>query len=371
MTPQSLVSLCGVYGSSAEQYCALLHSRKTEISELLHCYINALQALPGPRDLPERQRTEVIVRCITDAFLRWIDTALMKTNQLKFETILVATDLQGGSTSALRYAQAIASQHGSALVILHLIDPINYAFPSGDQRFLEAHAEARNELKRIEEDIRLCGMIIDSVVESGVICDCILQAVEDHQADLLILGTKANTGTGRTALGAVARRLLARCSCSILTVPPEAEYLLSTAGCWRRILAATDFSPASLVALQCAHKIARGQLLVLHANAVEGEPTCPKHLERLRLLAPFNESHTVPVEHVAVSEDIGRLIYQQSLRFRPDLIVLGSPSSELSSDELGSSTVLEVISQATCPVLCVPAAGTSPAETPLKQEVLA
>ena len=307
-----------------------------------------------------------VVRRITDTFPRWIDTAAMKSNQLQFGTVLVATDLTGGSTSALRYAQAIAGQHESSLVILHVIDPIHYACPGRDQRFMEAHAEARNELKRIEKDIRLRGITVHSAVESGMICNCILQSVEDHEADLLILGTKANTGAGRTALGTIARRLIARCPCPILTVPPDADYLLSTAGWWRKVLVATDFSPSSLAALEYAHKIARGQLLVLHASTAEGKQKCSQCLERLRFLAPFNESHTVPVEHVAVSEDIGRLIYQQSLRFNPDLIVLGSPCSELSPEEISSSTVLEAISQATCPVLCVPATKTAAGSQPMQ-----
>jgi nucleotide-binding universal stress UspA family protein len=173
----------------------------------------------------------------------------------------------------------------------------------------------------------------------------------------------------RVALGTIARRLLARCSCPILTVPPEAESILSTAGCWRRVLVAIDFSAASLAALQCAHAIVRGQLLVLHASNAENEQERATCLEKLRFLAPLNESHTVPVEHIAATGDISTLISQQTLNFGPDLIVLGAPSSELSSEELNSSTVLEVISEAVCPVLCVPATETASSSRPLKDAV--
>jgi nucleotide-binding universal stress UspA family protein len=293
----------------------------------------------------------------------------MKTNPLKFRTILLATDLQGNNSPALRYGQAIAHQHGSTLVILYVIDPVGYAFPSGSPQFLEANLEAYKELKRVEEDLRIAGITVHSVVESGVICDRILQAVKDHDADLLILSTKARTSAGRVALGTIARRLLARCSCPILTVPPEAESILSTAGCWRRVLVAIDFSAASLAALQCAHAIVRGQLLVLHASNAENEQERATCLEKLRFLAPLNESHTVPVEHIAATGDISTLISQQTLNFGPDLIVLGAPSSELSSEELNSSTVLEVISEAVCPVLCVPATETASSSRPLKDAV--
>lgn len=309
------------------------------------------------------------MREITDAAPEQIETGVMKANRFEFGTILVATDLEGNCSSALRYGQAIAARHRSSLVILYVIDPVGYAFSPSDPQFPESDLEARWELKKIEEDIRSHGIAVHSVVESGVICERILQSIKDHHADLLILGTKAKTKAGRTALGTVARRLLARCSCPILTVPPESESLLSTAGNWRRVLVATDFSPASLTALQCAQNIARGQLFVIHANSAGDQKECQICLEKLRFLAPLNESHTVPVEHVAVTGQIGELISQHARRFRADLIVLGSPSLELSPEEFGSSTVLEIISQATCPVLCVPSMESATSIPPFEQEV--
>ena len=294
----------------------------------------------------------------------------MNTNRLKFRTIVVATDLEEGSSAALRYGQAIAAQHGSTLVILYVIDPVGYAFPRSDPKFLETDLEARKELKRMEEEIRIEGITVHSVVESGVICDRILQSLEDHHADLLILGTKAKTYAGRTALGAIARRLLARSSHPILTVPPDSDRLLSTAGRWARVLVATDFSAASLRALECAQDFVRGELLVLHASGAEAEHGSAKCLERLRFLAPFDESHSVPVEHVVAGNgDTGELISAYGERFSADLIVLGSPASELSSEELSSSTILEVISQAPCPVLCIPAIETASCLSHLKEEV--
>jgi len=291
------------------------------------------------------------------------------TNSLKFGTILVATDLQGNNSAALRYAQAIASQHGSTVVILYVIDPVGYAFPNGSREFVKTNTEASDELKRIEDEIGRSGIAVRSVVESGAVCDRILHAIKEHNADLLILGTKAKTNAGRVALGIVARRLLARSSCPILTVPRGAESLLSTAECWRRVLVATDFSASSLSAVQCAHRIVRGELLVVHASGPNHEKECPSYLERLRFLAPLNESHTVPVEHIAASGDIGKLVSQLVLTFKPDLIVLGAPESDLTPDELGASTVMEIVSGAFCPVLCVPAQLAS-SETTFMPEVI-
>ena len=291
------------------------------------------------------------------------------TNKLKFGTIVVATDLSGASSTAVRYAQAIAPLYESTLVIVHAIDPVGYAFPDGAPEFAAADQAAREELRKIERETRQQGIAVHSVIETGVIYERILHAALDHHADLLMLGTRAKSAIGRAALGAVARQLLARATCPVLTVPPDAEMHMPWAGRWRYVLVATDFSDASLLALGCAHRIAHAQLVTLHVPASGDESERENTLERLRFLAPFNESHTVPVEHVIAQGDAAALIAENARKFGADLVVLGSPENELAEEDFQSSTVLQVISRVTCPVLCVPSARRAEHGVEVVQEV--
>ena len=160
---------------------------------------------------------------------------------LQFKTIAVATDLSDTSSSTLRYAQAMARTYQSTLVLVHVIDPVAYAFPDGAPSLLAANAAAAAELKRIEEETSALGIPVHSVIESGIAYERILHAMSNHHADLLVLGTRAKTDAGRAALGTVARQLLAKSRCPILTVSPDAVKSLPWGGCWRRVLAATDF----------------------------------------------------------------------------------------------------------------------------------
>jgi nucleotide-binding universal stress UspA family protein len=278
----------------------------------------------------------------------------MNPSSLKFKTIALATDLSYTASSALRYAQTMARMNESALVLVHVIDPLAYAFPNGAPSLLTANLSAVAELKKVEEETTALGIPVHSVLESGIVCERILQAVKDHHADLLILGTRAKTEAGRVALGTVARQLLAESRCPILTVSPEAVNSLPWAGCWRRVLAATDFSPASIQAVQCAHQVALRQLILLHVSECQKGHECSNCRERLRLLAPFNESHTVPVEHIVVPGEAGELIPEYAQKFGVDLVVLGSPENELTEEDFRTSTVLQVISKVKCPVLCLP-----------------
>jgi nucleotide-binding universal stress UspA family protein len=277
------------------------------------------------------------------------------SRQFPFETIVVAMDFSSKTSATLRYAQAIAQLHGAKLLLVHVIDPMAYAFPTGVPESLAADAAAREELARIEEDMRRQGIGVRSVVETGDICERILQCVRDYKGKLLVLGTRGKTEAGRVALGTIARQLLAKATCPILTVTPDAEALLPWAGQWRTVLLATDFSLASLCALFSAHRIAHEQLVVLHSSASKSKKEREVLLERLRFLAPFNESHTVPVEHFIDSGEPGEVIAKYARESHADLVVLGSPSRVLSEKDLPSSTVLQVISNVSCPVLCIPA----------------
>jgi nucleotide-binding universal stress UspA family protein len=280
----------------------------------------------------------------------------MSKQLLEFKTIVVATDLTYSGSCAIRYARRIAKLHGSKLVMVYAIDPAGYAFPDGLPEFAVNDQGAREVLKTIEEEIRQQGIEAHSVVETGIICERILQAVLDNHADLLVLGTRATAKVGRAALGTIARRLLATAPCPILTVPPVAEAILESADHWRNVVVATDFSDASLAALDHAQSVLSDRLVVIHATGDSGHRNYVQHLERLRFLAPFNESHTVPVEHLVIPGEASAVIAEHANRIRADLVILGSPPHELEEEDFHTSTVLQMISNVSCPVLCVPLA---------------
>ena len=267
---------------------------------------------------------------------------------MTFQTIVLATDLSEASSTAVRYTQAMARIYHSTVVLVHVIDAPTSASPDG----VPLTTAALAQLKRIEDDTRAMGIPVQVVLESGATCERILQAVSQYHADLLVLGARSKTEGNRAALGATARRLLARSHCPIMTIPPDVAPSLPWAGCWLRVLAATDFSPASIRARQCAHQVALRQLILLHV--AEDKHECSYCQERMRFLAPFNESHTVPVEHVVAKGVAGDLIADFAQRYGATLIVLGSPEEELGEDDFLKSTVLQVISKVSCPVLCLP-----------------
>jgi nucleotide-binding universal stress UspA family protein len=120
------------------------------------------------------------------------------------------------------------------------------------------------------------------------------------------------------------------------------------------VIAATDFSDAGIAALDVAQRVAGRGLVVLHSTQCGKEQQCSHCMTRLRLLAPFNESHTLPVEHLVASGVVTTAIASVARRVHPDLLVLGAPPVAIDNGHLHGSTVYRVITESHCPVLLVP-----------------
>jgi nucleotide-binding universal stress UspA family protein len=210
------------------------------------------------------------------------------------------------------------------------------------------------ELTAMEHDPRRHGANHDSLVQREQICAEILGEARRHSASLLVLSTAGRTAAGSMALATIARLLLADSPCSILTIPAPAESSSLPRWMWQNVIAATDFSAAGIAALDVAQRIAGRGLVVLHSTPCGKEQECSHCMTRLRMLAPFNESHTLPVEHLVASGAVTTAIASAARRVHPDLLVLGAPPVAIDSGHLDDSTIYRAITESHCPVLLVP-----------------
>lgn len=267
-----------------------------------------------------------------------------------FNKIVYVGDLSGEASYGLRYAQQLAHERNAELVVVHSLDPVVYALPGA---LLDGAAQA--ELTAMEHDPRRHGANHDSLVQREQVCAEILGEARRHSASLLILGTAGQTAAGSMALATISRLLLADTPCSILTIATPAAPALLPRLLWQNVIAATDFSEAGIAALDIAQRIARRGLVVLHSTPCGKEQQCSLCMTRLQLLAPFNQSHTLPVEHIVAPGAVIEGLAAVAQRVHPDLLVLGAPAIGIDSAHLDDSTIYHAIAEAHCPVLLVPA----------------
>lgn len=145
--------------------------------------------------------------------------------------ILVATDLSGVGQLALEVAVGAGQLAGGRLMVLHVLEREfdhsmqNIGTSSEDlQAFYDRkRAEAEQTLHKqlAETDYRTIEGGVKVEVREGSPELMILETIEEHQIDLLVMGTVARSGLSGVLLGNTAERLFSQIPCSLLAVKPE------------------------------------------------------------------------------------------------------------------------------------------------------
>jgi nucleotide-binding universal stress UspA family protein len=149
----------------------------------------------------------------------------LETSSFTSGPVVLAAVPGDSSVGALRFAQNMAAQLGRPLIIVHVVrTPIEYAHlysSSGElQRIRQEHSDyafralktwlAENDASDHKVDIRL-----------GLEFDALSAACHEHNAALLICGTRRLSGFERIALLSVSSDLAAHASFPVAVVPPD------------------------------------------------------------------------------------------------------------------------------------------------------
>jgi len=136
---------------------------------------------------------------------------------LPIRLILHPTDFSEQAGHALQMACALARDHGSRLVLLHVAAP-RMAL-SGEAILMPgpepSHATVRRQLNQLDVPP---GVLAERRLEEGAEVDQILRVAEEVHADLIVIGTHGRTGLPRLLMGSVAEQVLRQAACPVLVV---------------------------------------------------------------------------------------------------------------------------------------------------------
>ncbi|MCV6590085.1 MAG: universal stress protein [Marinobacterium sp.] len=155
----------------------------------------------------------------------------------EIRTILYASDLGEGSRPAFRLALNEAIRHQAKIVFIHVIEPFEQTMEETIEEYLPEQVSNRHlsqlmstHKRRVEERIQrfLETEAVDSnslpqapeaVVKVGRPDKVILKIAERHNADLIVMGDRANSTLSRIFLGSTAQKVIHRSSVPVLIVP--------------------------------------------------------------------------------------------------------------------------------------------------------
>jgi len=297
-------------------------------------------------------------------------------NKIEMRRIVCPTDFSATSARAFEHALVLAAWYEAPVTVLHVLPEAVVASAGlpymGSPLLLEGslRESVQADLTALVGPANRAGLNASTELRDGNPATQTVRLAQELGADLIVMGTRGRTGLERLVLGSVAETVLRRAPCPVMTVPPRAPNHPGSTF-FKRIVCATDFSPASEGAMRYAATLAAetdATLFLVHvldrpglaprperAAAGNGRPADFECAARAQLgrAVPQEVREWCQVEEVVVrgkaAEEIVRLAGQRAA----DLIVLGVHGRSVVDLMAFGSVAHQVTREAACPVLTV------------------
>ena len=149
---------------------------------------------------------------------------------MKYAHIVIPMDFSEHSEKALEYGLAFAKEHQSRVTLLHVATllqaHLEREFPVYDYARFDAvqKEQIQEQLDPFVEKARSHGLEAEARIISGYAeADQILDFIEEHQPDLVIMGTHGRTGLTHLLMGSIAEKVVRMSRVPVLTVHRDWE----------------------------------------------------------------------------------------------------------------------------------------------------
>ena len=147
----------------------------------------------------------------------------------EFKRLLVAVDGSDDATRAARVAISLAKKFGSELIICHVIPTPIYSSPEVGTSNLAnalsgyfdvARKDAKNMVDQVlglaeSGGVRATGVVREKVFS---IVEAIVSLAEARNVDLIVIGTRGQSGFKKRLMGSVSSGVLSHAHCPVLVV---------------------------------------------------------------------------------------------------------------------------------------------------------
>jgi nucleotide-binding universal stress UspA family protein len=147
---------------------------------------------------------------------------------MRIERILVAVDFSPHSEKAFHYAIELAKRLGAKLALVHAY---HVALPIGSPNQVAVPPQFWTDIRdaadrRLQETLRKAqgeGVHCEAHLTPMPPAPAIADTAAEIEADLIVMGTRGNTGLKHVLLGSVAERTLRLAECPVLTLRTDGD----------------------------------------------------------------------------------------------------------------------------------------------------
>lgn len=135
--------------------------------------------------------------------------------------ILACSDLSENSVPALRHAAQYAKTHATRVTLLHVYDPHGFippqalASPEGTHT---TEVELRADLEKVRDEL-MAGIDVEiALVADHAAARAVVRYADDHDVDLIVIGSHGRGGIEHWLIGSVAERVVRHAKCNVFVV---------------------------------------------------------------------------------------------------------------------------------------------------------
>jgi nucleotide-binding universal stress UspA family protein len=293
-----------------------------------------------------------------------------RAGRIKIKNILVPLDFSDGSMEAFDYATLLANQFGAEIQLVHVQMPDEACAVPGAGHLIRECAEAatliHQKLGYLEPERPPQFWPENCHIRVGHPDEEICKLARELDVELIVLGSRGNTGLKRLLLGSTAERVVRFSPCPVLVVRKfkKSEFRVG------KILVPTDFSHCAMAGLSYAAHWAKtfdARLRLLHVLF----PAAPVLIDRVATNLA-TEAIGIPIDLKLEMEALTKLDFVEGIQCEPqikigytidaicaetndvDLVIISTHGRSGLQRGLIGSVAEHVVRYAECPVLVVP-----------------
>lgn len=306
-------------------------------------------------------------------------------------TILHPTDFSPCSKGAFAHAVRMARRHDATLHLLNVApslgeDPVRSAYELGAGEtsiYKEVEDKAQVLMGQLIDEAGAQDMAITTAHDRGIApAPVVMEYADDHDVDLIVMGTHGRRGVQRFMLGSVTEEVVREASCSVMTVRSEGETVPAPPTI-DRLLVPVDLSEFTVPLFRAALNMAgtySASIDLLHVveplpfpvpliGAITIHDLVPDPTERstdqLNRLATSITHPEVDVTTHVEEGHAAKTVVAQADALDADLIMIASHGLSGFEHFLLGSVTSRVVRRAKCPVFV---ARVEPEEPPADQQ---
>lgn len=136
-----------------------------------------------------------------------------------YDNVLVSTDGSAVANKGVETAVGIARQNDAVLHVIHVVDADSLPSSVSSIRMGDEFEElGQSIVDHARERAEGAGIDVDTTVVSGNTSEEILDYLDTHDVDLVVMGTHGRHGINRMLLGSVTERVVRESPVPVLTV---------------------------------------------------------------------------------------------------------------------------------------------------------